>query len=335
MKKLLTLALVLTLLTALFVGCSSGAPASSTGTDSSKASMSSEGGDSSSADGDSGHKIGFSHINLNMAWMAEVNTLVEKKADELGIELISSHADNDPQQQITDVENLLAQDIDGLLLAPVDGEAAIPAIEQAKAQGVPVVVIIRSTTSTDIVSFITGDDIAAGEQSAQFIVDELGGEGKVVELVGALGASPFINRSAGFNDIMAENTGIEIVAQQNADSLRTEAVSVMETILTAQPEIDFVFGANDEMALGAYEAVNAAGRAEDIKIITVGGHIETYTAIKEGRLHACIAYPTTMGPEGLQVLVDHLDGKEVEEKVVVPVAVITAENVQDYIDAAE
>jgi ribose transport system substrate-binding protein len=281
------------------------------------------------------YKIGFSHINLNMAWMAEVNTLVAKKAKELGVELIATNADNNKQKQITDVENLLAQGIDGLLLAPVDGSAVVPAIEMANKAGVPVVVVIRGTPSTDIVSFITGDDISAGQQSAQFIIDKLGGKGNVVELVGALGATPFINRSKGFNEVMAKNPNVKIVAQQNAESLRAKAVSVMESIITANPVIDAVFGANDEMALGAYEALKAANKAEGVKIVTVGGHMETYTAIKEGRLFACIAYPTTMGPRGLEVLLDHLNGKSVQAKEVVPVSIITKENVQKYIDAAK
>jgi ribose transport system substrate-binding protein len=277
-------------------------------------------------------KIGFSQMMLNAAWMSELKMLTERKAEELGVELVYANAENDKQKQIADVENLLSQGIDLLLLAPVDGTAAVPAIEKANEAGVPVVIGIRATPAEDIVSFVNGDDLVAGRAAADYIATMLGGKGKVVELVGPLGASPFILRSQGFNDVVATYPEIEIVGQQVADANRAKAVSVMENIMASAPEINAVFGANDEMAFGAYEALKAAGREKDVVIIGVGGTLETFEAIRDGILTADISYPTAMGPDALELGVKYLRGEDVPNRVVVPVSLITKGNVQHWLD---
>ena len=277
-------------------------------------------------------KIGFSQMMLNAAWMGELKMLTERKAEELGIELLYANAENDKQKQISDVENLLAQNIDLLLLAPVDGTAAVPAIEKANEMGIPVVIAIRATPAKDIVSFVNGDDIVAGRSAADYIATKLGGKGKVVELVGPLGASPFILRSEGFGDVISHYPEIEIVGKQVADANRAKAVSVMENIMAAAPQIDAVFGANDEMAFGAYEALKAAGREKGVVIIGVGGTLETYEGIRDGILTAAVVYPNTMGPDALELAVKYLRGEDVPNRVVVPVSLVTKDNVQYWLD---
>ena len=281
------------------------------------------------------YKIGFSHSNLTIAWMAELQTHVEKKAEELGVELIVTNANDDPQQQITDVENLLSQGIDGLLIVPVDSQSAVTLVDMATEKGVPVTCASRAIPSPDVVSFATGDDYEAGKLVGQYFADELGGKGKIVLLLGQLGLDPVIKRMTGFKEVLEQYPDMEIVSEQVADNNRAKAVSIMENILTAQPEIDAVFGTNDEMALGSYIAMKAAGRGDEALIATVGGHMETYTSIKNHEMDAVVFYPNTMGARALELLVDYLNGEEVPQVEVVPSVLITIQNVDEYIEALQ
>ena len=279
------------------------------------------------------YKIGFSHCNLTILWMAELQTHVEKKAKELGVDLIITNANDDKNKQVTDVENLLSQGIDGLLIVPVDSKAAVQLVDMATAKGVPVTVASRAIAADAVVSFATGDDLEAGRLVGQYFADVLGGKGNIVLLPGPLGLNPVILRTQGFKEVLAKYPDMKIVAEQVADNNRAKAVTVTENILTANPKIDAVFGTNDEMALGAYIAMKAAGRANEAKIATVGGHMETFTSIKNGEMSACVFYPNTMGARALELLVDHLNGKTVAKKDIVPSALITKDNVDQYIAA--
>ncbi len=281
------------------------------------------------------YKIGFSHSNLTILWMAELQTHVEKMAETLNVELIVTNANDDAQKQITDVENLLSQDIDGLLIVPVDSQSAVTLVEMATAKGVPVTCASRAIPSDDVISFATGDDLQAGREVGKYFAEALGGEGKVVLLLGQLGLDPVIKRMTGFKEVLADYPEIEIVAEQVADNNRAKAVSIMENILTAQPEIDAVFGTNDEMALGSYIAMKAAGRGDEALIATVGGHMETYTSIKNNELDAVVFYPNTMGARALELLVEYLNGNEVPKVDVVPSVLITLDNVDQYIEALQ
>jgi len=278
-------------------------------------------------------KIGFSHCNLTILWMAELQTHVEKKAKELGVELVITNANDDKNKQVTDVENLISQGVDGLLIVPVDSNAAITLVEKAQAAKLPVAVASRAIASDYVLTFATGDDLEAGRLVGQYFADKLGGKGNIVFLPGPLGLNPVILRSQGFKEILAKYPDMKIVAEQVADNNRAKAVTVMENILTANPKIDAVFGTNDEMALGAFIAMKAAGRENEALIATVGGHMETFTSIKNGEMDGCVFYPNTMGARAFELLVDFLNGKTVPKKEVVPSALITKENVDQYIAA--
>lgn len=279
--------------------------------------------------------IGFSHCNLSISWMADLQTLVEKKAEELGVELILANANNNTSKQIADVENLLMQGVDGILMDAVDSSAAVAVVETIAAQGVPVASTDRAIPSDKIVTFATGDNRAAGREVGKFCAETLGGKGKVVLLLGPLGLDPVIQRSEGFKEIIAEYPDIEIVSEQVANNDRATAVSVMENILTATPEIDFVFATNDEMVLGAINAMKAANRLEGVKTATVGGHAESFTSILNGEMTACIYYPSSMGAVALENLVAHIKGEEVENKVVVESACVTIDNAAEFLASVQ
>lgn len=276
--------------------------------------------------------IGLSMNTQTNPFFVTVTEGVQKAADEHGIKLVVTDAQNDPQIQLKDVENLLTQNPAALIIDPTDSDAIVPAIEAANAAGVPVFTMDREANAGDVISHIGYDAIKSGNLAAQYIVDSLGGEGKVVELQGIMGTNVAQDRSAGFNQVIAENPGIEIVAQQVANFDRAEAMTVMENILQANEEIDAVYAANDEMLLGAVEAIEAAGRLDDIVVIGCDALDETLDFIREGKVDATIAEPPFfLGKAILNAAFNHLQGEEIDAYVILDNEVVSSENVDELV----
>ena len=210
-------------------------------------------------------KIGLVVSTLNNPFFVSLKEGAEQKAKDMGMELVVLDSQNDPAQELANVEDLLTQGVSLILINPTDSDAVGNAIIAANNKNVPVVTLDRGANQGEVVSHIASDNVAGGVMAGEHIVSLLGGKGKVVELEGIAGTSAARDRGQGFNDAIA-GTEIEVVAKQVADFDRTKGLSVMENILQAQPEIDAVFAHNDEMALGAQKAIEASGR----EIIIVG-----------------------------------------------------------------
>jgi ribose transport system substrate-binding protein len=222
------------------------------------------------------------------------------------------------------MEDLIAQGVDAILVNPTDGDAIVPSIEAANAAGIPVFTIDRSANGGEVVSHIASDNVAGGRMAAEYLCNQLGGEGNVVELEGIAGTSAARDRGAGFNDYMSANCpGVTIVARQTANFNRAEGLTVFENILQAQPEIDGVFAHNDEMILGAIEAANAAGR-EGITFVGFDAIDDAVAAVEAGTLAATIAQqPAQIGYLGVETAARSLGGLPVEASIPVPLALVT------------
>ncbi|XEQ91250.1 Ribose import binding protein RbsB [Sporomusa carbonis] len=168
---------------------------------------------------------------------------------------------------MANIENLIQQKVSVIIVNPVDSKAIVPAIEAANKANIPVITVDRGAAGGKVISAIASDNVAGGKMAGQLIVDKLGGKGKVVELEGIPGTSAANDRGKGFNEAIKTATGIAVVAKQPADFDRAKGMKVMENILQANPEINAVFAHNDEMALGALEAIKAAKRTN---IMAVG-----------------------------------------------------------------
>lgn len=276
--------------------------------------------------------IGLSMNTQTNPFFVTVTEGVQKAADDHGIKLIVTDAQNDPQIQLKDVENLLTQNPAALIIDPTDSDAIVPAIEAANEAGVPVFTMDREANGGEVVSHIGYDAIKSGNLAGQYIVDTIGGEGKVVELQGIMGTNVAQDRSAGFNEVIAEHEGIEIVAQQVANFDRAEAMTVMENILQANKEIDAVYAANDEMLLGAVEAIEAAGRLDEIIVIGCDALDETLDFIREGKVEATIAEPPFfLGKAILNAAFDSLQGEEIDEYVILDNEVVTIDTVDELV----
>ncbi|NOZ27849.1 MAG: ribose ABC transporter substrate-binding protein RbsB [Chloroflexi bacterium] len=274
--------------------------------------------------------LGLSLSTLNNPFFVTLQEGAQKAADELGVELIVVDAQDDPAKEATNLEDLIQRGVDALLINPTDADAVVPSVQKANEAGIPVLTVDRSASGGEVVSHIASDNVAGGRMAAEFLCNALNGKGKVVELEGIPGTSAARDRGKGFNDYMKEKCpDIEIVARQTANFNRAEGLSVFENILQAQPEIDGVFAHNDEMILGAIQAAQAAGRADEIIFVGFDAIDDAVQAVKDGTLAATIAQqPAEMGRLAVETAVKYLNGEQVPDFIPVPLQLVTAETVK-------
>ena len=271
-----------------------------------------------------GITLGLSLSTLNNPFFVTLKEGAEEKAAELGVKLIVVDSQDDPAREATNIEDLIQKQVDALLINPTDADAVVPSVKKANDAGIPVFTIDRGAAGGNIVSHIASDNVAGGKMAGQYLVKILGGKGKVVELEGIAGTSAARDRGKGFNEVVAANPDVEVVARQTANFNRAEGLSVFENILQAHPEIDGVFAHNDEMILGAIQAAEAAGRDDKILFVGFDAVDDAVRAVKEKKLAATVAQqPSQMGILGVQFATDYLNGKTVEKYIPVPLALVT------------
>lgn len=272
-----------------------------------------------------GVTLGISLSTLNNPFFVTLRDGAQAAADAAGVDLVVVDAQDDSAREATNIEDLIQQQVDALLINPTDADAIVPSIENANEAGIPVFTVDRGAAGGEIVSHIASDNVAGGRMAAEYLCDALGGSGNVVELEGIAGTSAARDRGQGFNDYMSsECPGVEIVARQTANFNRAEGLSVFENILQAQPEIDGVFAHNDEMVLGAIEAAEAAGRAEEIVFVGFDAIDDAVEAVEEGRLAATVAQqPSEMGRLAVETAVRYLEGESVEDYIPVDLMLVT------------
>lgn len=278
------------------------------------------------------YTIGLSMNTQTNPFFVSVKEGVQKAADDNNIMLYITDAQDDPTTQMKDIENLVTKKPDAIIIDTCDSDAIVSSIEMCNDANIPVFTMDRQANGGIVVAHIGYDAIKSGKLAGQYLVDQLNGEGKIVELQGIMGTNVAQNRSKGFYEIMDANPDMVVVASQVADFDRAKAMSVTENILQANKEIDGMYCANDEMLLGALEAVEAAGREDEIVMIGCDDIDETQIAIKEGRVNATIAEPPFfLGKAILNTAFDYLEGKDVEENVVLDNQLVTIDNVDTLV----
>ncbi|RLL84567.1 D-ribose transporter subunit RbsB [Petrotoga sp. HKA.pet.4.5] len=254
-----------------------------------------------------GVKIGLSVSTLNNPFFVDLANGAEDKANELGVELLVVDARDDPAKQLNDIEDLILQRVDMILVNPTDSDAIVSAIEEANDAKIPVITVDRSANGGKVLLHIASDNVAGGRMAGSFIAEQLGGKGKVIELVGVPGTSSARERGQGFNEEISKYPGIEVVARQTANYNRAEGLTVMENLLQAYPDVDAVFAHNDEMALGALEAIKAAGKLQDIIVVGFDATPDALASVEKGELSATIAQqPYTMGEMAVEKAYEYL-----------------------------
>jgi ribose transport system substrate-binding protein len=278
-------------------------------------------------------KIGFSQCTLNHPWrVAQVNVnkaYAEKNLKD--VQLIITDGNNDSGKQVSDVENLIAQGIKVLMLSPLTAEALTPIAKQAMDNGIAVVTLDRKV-NTPVTCHVGALNLPIGAAAAALFAKKLGGKGAIIELQGTAGASATVDRNKGFVDELAKTPNLKIVASQNCDYTRDKAVKFMEDMVQrfGPGQIQAVYGHNDEMALGALQVLEGAGRLKDILVIGIDGQNNAIEAVAAGKLTATFTYPY-VAPEGMQWAYKVAKGEKVPEVVLLDSVGITADNAKDMI----
>ena len=263
--------------------------------------------------------IGLSVSTLNNPFFVTLTDGAEAKAKELGATLTVVDAQDNASKQASDVEDLIQQKVDLVLINPVDSAAVATAVESANAAGIPVITIDRSSEGGEVVSHIASDNVAGGVLAGEYLLELIGEGAKVAELEGVAGSSAARDRGEGFNT--AVDGKLDIVAKQTANFNRAEGLTVMENILQANPDIVGVFAHNDEMALGALEAIAASGK--DIKVIGFDATDDAVAAVSAGTLSATVAQkPNEIGVQAIEAAVKYLKGETLEASIPVDLELI-------------
>lgn len=273
-------------------------------------------------------KIGLSMNTLNNPFFVAVKEGAEARAKELGAELIVTDAQNNVGTQLKDVESMIQQKPDVIILDPADSDAIVAAVESANKAKIPVLTIDRKSNGGEVVAHIGFDAVEAGKLAGEWLTKELNGQGNVVEITGIMGTNVAQDRSKGFNEVIKKYSGIKVVAKQTANFDRGEALKVMENILQANPKIDGVYAANDEMAIGAAQAIEAAGLIGKVKIVGTDDIDPMKELIRAGKVQATVANPPFfLGKDAVSAAKDLIDGKKLEKDVILKATMVTKENV--------
>ena len=265
-------------------------------------------------------KVGVSISTLNNPFFVSVKDGIVGEAKKKGMETVVVDAQDDTSKQISGIEDLILKGVDVLVINPTDSAAISSSVQSANEAGIPVITIDRSAEDGEVATFIASDNVSGGEMAATYIVEQLGEEANVVELEGVSGASATRERGKGFHNIADKQ--LKVVTSQTAEFDRTKGLTVMENILQGNKDIQAVFAHNDEMALGAIEAIQAAGK--DILVLGFDGTKDALDAVKEGKLNGTVAQqPTLIGKEAVNAAVKILKGEKVEENISVPLKLQT------------
>ena len=281
-------------------------------------------------------QIVFSVVGLNFPFFVHMVNIAEEKAAELDIELIVQDGQDDSATQSANLEAAIAQGVDGVVISPKDVQALAPAIQAVLDAGIPVVTVDRAVEGVETLGHVGADNVRGGEKQGEYLLEILPEGGNIIELQGSVGASAAIDRSAGFNSVIADRPEYEIVFQQTADFGRDMGLTVTEQALQANPDADVIVAANDDMALGAAEAVAGAGL--DIPIIGFDALPEALQAIQDGTLEATIdQWPGQQTSGAMELLVNYLrDGTEpAEHTTLLEPGLITADNLSEAERAEE
>lgn len=267
-------------------------------------------------------KVGVSLSTLNNPFFVSIKEGITTLADENKTKTIVSDAQNDASKQSNDIDDLIQQKVDVILINPVDSSAIQPAVEAANEANIPVIALDRSSDGGKVLTLVASDNVKGGEMAANFIIEKVGKEAKVVQLEGTPGASATRERGEGFESIAKKD--LTIVQSQSADFDRAKGLTVMENIMQSNADIKAVFAQNDEMALGAVEALKAANKS-DIIVVGFDGNEDGVKAVKAGTMAATVAQqPIEMGKLALQAAYDHFAGKKVDDKIDSPLELLQA-----------
>ncbi len=273
--------------------------------------------------------IGFAVSTLANPFFVTMKDAGEAKAAELGLQMVTLDAQDNNERQAAQIEDLISQGVDVLIVNPVDSDAVGTSIRQANEAGIPVITVTRPSHGGDVVQHLDIDNAYAGQLVAEQLVEDLGGHGQVAILEGIPGAPSAQARQDGFLAVLEQYPDIKVVSSLTANYAREEAARVMEDVLQANPDLNAVYAHNDEMALGAVRAIEAAGLSGQIKVYGIDAIDDALQAIRDGQMVATVKQqPDLEMQTAVESAAAILRGESVEPTVIIPLVLVTAANLE-------
>src|SRR4051812_40357609 len=289
---------------------------------------SSDGGSTAGGKDDGKIQMGFAQVGAESGWRTANTKSIQETAKKEGVDLKFSDAQQKQENQIKAIRSYIQQKVDVIAFSPVVETGWDTVLLEAKRAGIPVILTDRSVDSDDTSlykTFLGSDFIEEGKKAGQWVVDnakdaDTNSDGKidVVQLEGTTGAAPAIDRGEGFADATKADPSIKVVASQTGDFTRDGGKKVMESFLKSQKHIDVLFAQNDDMGLGALEAIEAAGLkpGQDIKIITVDAVHDGMQALADGKFNYIVECNPLLGPQLMDLAKKVVAGQGVQQRVV-------------------
>jgi ribose transport system substrate-binding protein len=268
---------------------------------------------------------------LNNPFFISLRDGAQEAADEAGVTLEVVDAQNDAATQQNQLANAATQGVDAVVINPVDSAAAAAAVTPVQDADIPVIAVDRAVEGKEVDSTVSSDNVAGGRQAAQALAEAIGEKGKVIVLQGVAGTSASRDRGQGFEEGIAEFPDIEVVAKQPANFDRAQGLDVATNLLQSNPDVVGIFAENDEMALGAVQALGKRAGSE-VFVVGFDGTDDALAAVEKGSMEATIAQqPAELGRVGVEQAVAAINGEKVEPEKSIEVVTVTSDNVGDFL----
>ena len=278
-------------------------------------------------------KIGVTLMDFSTEFGIGLKDYMTAKADAMGdVELTVVDAGGDAAKQLQQVETFISQKVDAIIMQPQEQEACSPAIDKAKAAGIPII-NCNSLTITEPDAYVGSNDSESAEIAMTYIAEQLGGKGNVLMMHGHPGQTAEVKRTEGAMDIPAQNPDMTLLDEQTADWDRAEAMTLMENWIQAYgDQINAVFCQNDEMALGALNALVQAGKKDNVLVVGVDAIDDALQSVKDGKMDATVYQDCKGQAEGaIEAAYKLAKGESVEKEILIPFILVTTENVDEYL----
>lgn len=267
--------------------------------------------------------LGFAQVGAESGWRTANTKSIQESAKSAGIELKFSDAQQKQENQIAAIRSYIQQKVKVIAFSPVVESGWETVLKEAKTAKIPVILTDRAIDSPDKTlykTFLGSDFIAEGKKAGEWLTKEFGsatGQVNIVELQGTTGSAPANDRKKGFGDVIAADPKYKIVASQTGEFTRAKGKEVMEAFLKSQPKIDVLYAHNDDMALGAIEAIQAAGKVpgKDIKIVSVDGVKDALQALADGKINHVVECNPLLGPQLMDLVKKVNAGEQVPERI--------------------
>jgi ABC-type sugar transport system substrate-binding protein len=284
--------------------------------------------------------LGFSQIGAESEWRTANTESIKSAAQMMDIDLRFSDAQQKQENQIKAIRSFIAQKVDVIAFSPVVETGWDTVLQEARAARIPVILTDRAVTSDPslYIGFIGSDFVEEGRKAARIVNEQFKdatADVSIVELTGTVGAAPANDRKKGFEEVIAANPRLKVVRSQSGDFTRAKGKEVMEAFLKSTPKIDVLYAHNDDMAIGAIQAIEEAGRkpGKDIFIVSIDAVKGAFEAMIAGKLNATIECNPLLGPQLMTSVTEVVAGRPIPKRIVVDEQVFTMATAKQHIQS--